>query len=394
MDCHHPPEKQRPQLDDDDDNVDISLADAAVSINDLLRRHCRECPLVPPLQWTNRHLHFLECSFATAPSPPADQPRTSPISVASPDRGSSHRPEMISPPISPLSTTSLDDSSSEVDAGGNEQLLRNAQIVACGRGAVHRQISMSMLLGHGGPLQPDFQRPSLNFYYNNGHFCTPIPCLLFGRLRQSSPRHQSSKLPLFPMAVWLDRGPHINKLRKAIFPEPRRHGRNNLPVAALYQTRLRRITPAEPLCDPYIVAVLLALAQAEREWEDTYTTTLDPERSKAFTARLILGDTEDKETMQLYVADVPTSLLDKLAQPSLKTSMYVGGDGVASSSSSSRLQVRMFVSLPRTGKSDKGRREREDEDRKQGGVKRRRLSHDDDDDDDDNDFKRRKKSGC
>jgi hypothetical protein len=56
---------------------------------------------------------------------------------------------------------------------------------------------------------------------------------------------------------------------------------------------------------------------------------------------LIVSDTDDEDTMQLYVADIPTSLLDKLVQPSLiNASMFVGRDSVGSSNSSgSILQV-------------------------------------------------------
>lgn len=155
MDCSHSPEIQRHHqlLDDDDhhhgDSVNTSLAEAAaVSINDLLRRHCRERLLVPPLQWTSRHLDLLGCSFANGPSPHTNQGQ---LSIASSDGGQND--------------ATSDEGWSWFRPGGGEDgenqdqdLIQLARIVACQRDAVRRQMSMRILLGRLSPLQPDFQR--------------------------------------------------------------------------------------------------------------------------------------------------------------------------------------------------------------------------------------------
>ena len=37
------------------------------SLNDLLRRHCRDRLYVPPLRWTAQHLRLLKCRFVPRP---------------------------------------------------------------------------------------------------------------------------------------------------------------------------------------------------------------------------------------------------------------------------------------------------------------------------------------
>lgn len=67
----------------------------------------------------------------------------------------------------------------------------------------------------------------------------------------------------FPFVVWLDHGHHISKQRKRRFKNPKRW---NPPVALLHRIRLSRITPTDYSRDPYIAAVLIALAQTQRQW--------------------------------------------------------------------------------------------------------------------------------
>jgi hypothetical protein len=41
-----------------------------LSLNDLLRRHCRDRLYVPPLRWTAQHVQLLECRFVPRPRTP------------------------------------------------------------------------------------------------------------------------------------------------------------------------------------------------------------------------------------------------------------------------------------------------------------------------------------
>jgi hypothetical protein len=46
-----------------------------LSLNDLLRRYCRDRLYVPPLRWTAQHVQLLKCRFV--PRPPIPQPASS-----------------------------------------------------------------------------------------------------------------------------------------------------------------------------------------------------------------------------------------------------------------------------------------------------------------------------
>ena len=46
-----------------------------LSLNDLLRQHCRDRLYVPPLRWTAQHVQLLKCRFV--PRPPTPQPASS-----------------------------------------------------------------------------------------------------------------------------------------------------------------------------------------------------------------------------------------------------------------------------------------------------------------------------
>ena len=148
-------------------------------------------------------------------------------------------------------------------------------------------------------------RETLDLCYDRKRFRIPIPCLLFGRRRPHRLAHPSrtpplpssvsrkalpatETVPLFPLVLWLDRGPHITGVRRKRFESPRRR---NPPVSTLRRIWLRRITPPDPYQDPYIVAALIALAQAQWDWQSTEwrrrhpLTSLEPclETSMVFT---------------------------------------------------------------------------------------------------------------
>ena len=70
------------------------------------------------------------------------------------------------------------------------------------------------------------------------------------------------------MVAWLDRGPHITAARKRRLHSDWWSRWKNPPVARLCETRLKQMTPDDKMCEPYVVATLIAMAQAQRKWED------------------------------------------------------------------------------------------------------------------------------
>ncbi|PCD25412.1 hypothetical protein AU210_014519 [Fusarium oxysporum f. sp. radicis-cucumerinum] len=91
---------------------------------------------------------------------------------------------------------------------------------------------------------------------------------------------------------------------------PRRHpipGARNLPAERLYQRRLRDLTPALWFEDPYLVCVLLSLAQLQRQKGQTTPET--------FFVRLLVTNASDTSHAHVFQADIPSKLLHALDNP-------------------------------------------------------------------------------
>ncbi|KAI1775000.1 hypothetical protein F4818DRAFT_58005 [Hypoxylon cercidicola] len=273
------------------------------SINQLLRRHSRERLFVKPIRWTNRQIELLGCQFIARR---LSRWPTQPFSYQA--------------SLPPSATSSSGSSGADDDLEGDEwraaygycnfdKPIEHAQKMTQGQGAVSRRTAVIKLLDYG-ILRPDLKRQSVHFCFDGTRFSIPIPCLVFSRLR---PRRlamgsDETAVPPFPLVIWFDHGPYVGSLRRNIYPERRK----NAPVAALHKIHLRRITPAAYYRDPYIVAALIALAQAQKHWEEKYHPGVV---SEVFTTRLILSYSENQETVHLYMADVSAAFLDKLAHP-------------------------------------------------------------------------------
>ncbi|KAH7220460.1 uncharacterized protein BKA55DRAFT_584958 [Fusarium redolens] len=195
-----------------------------------LHRLCVENPrfLVHPLFWTSEHLRVLHCHFNHldfAPLPPSLPP---------------------SPPLSPSSDV-------EPDLSEIVQQLLNAP------GPRTRFTCIYKLLRHHGLVSTRWQP---HFLYNKQRAHSP-DCRVF----QSSAVH---KLQQRPMIGTFQYEELIKQRERAL--TPKRHpiaGADNLPVERLYQRRMRDLTPALWFEDPYLVCILLSLAQLQwqhRRW--------------------------------------------------------------------------------------------------------------------------------
>ncbi|KAF5694863.1 hypothetical protein FDENT_992 [Fusarium denticulatum] len=91
---------------------------------------------------------------------------------------------------------------------------------------------------------------------------------------------------------------------------PRSHpvpGASNLPVERLSQRRLHDLTPALWFEDPYLVYVLLSLAQLQ--WQKRKSMT------EAFFVRLFVTKASDTTHAHVFQADIPSKLLQALDDP-------------------------------------------------------------------------------
>ncbi|KAJ4007789.1 hypothetical protein NW766_009593 [Fusarium irregulare] len=218
-----------------------------------LHRLCVENPrfLVRPLFWTPKHLQVLHCrihhldSAALPPSPPFW-----PSSDADPD-----------------------------DAEHYMKHLRSSRF-ACDKFA-----SFSLMMrAHG--LDGIGVRPP--FFYNKLELHTPeCKRLIIGHFLYEE---------------------LVKQRRRSL--KPRRHpvdGASNVPGDRIYQRRLRELTPALWFEDPYLVRVLLSLAQFQRR-----SRKMTPE---AFFVRLLVTYETDQANPHVLRADIPSSLLHALDNP-------------------------------------------------------------------------------
>lgn len=242
----------------------------AQSVNSILQTNHRERLFVPPLRWTDRHLQLLGCSFV---APPERDCRS--IADALPDE-----------PRGPIGALI---SSADVSQGINA-----ARIFALGRFISAKYDGICLLLSYPGsalktsrfvatsPLLAHIRRrplvllPSLTnglatFRYDSLWFqfgqrsVSQLPCLTFTFRPKTSTKKcgdGSSTYPL-PCLAFLTLTEIGKRRRKSLRPHLGL-GQKDRPTFRIYQRNLQKLTPAEPLHDAYIAALLIALAQARR----------------------------------------------------------------------------------------------------------------------------------
>ncbi|KPM37176.1 hypothetical protein AK830_g9375 [Neonectria ditissima] len=248
---------------------------SALTVDELVRRHPRERLFVQPLEWTGRHLQLLACVF---------EPRSD---VVPGDGG--ERP--------------LD--SGPVDPRPFDYWTHEAESLAASetKNAVIRRI----LTERDGPFK--CIRP-FGYFHFGAHDSFRLHGLVF------APRSQRQVPPQdrAPVFAFMQRG-MIKYQRGTVFPMPRprrREHRLNAPVAAQQQLHLKLLEPADPCRDPYILAVLLGLAQAQaKKVADEGTDR----RGHEYRVCAVLVDETDTEDMQFYSAGISAAFLGKFGYP-------------------------------------------------------------------------------
>lgn len=207
------------------------------SIHDIIRQHPRERLLVQPLEWTQLHLELLKCSFVD--ETPEDQPEDS-ENKASEASGSRKIVNHSAKTAERLATSEM----------------KNA--------AIKKLVSED-----GGPLR--FQRYDLKtimtFLIALADVFRPFGYFCFGekhefRLHGSIFSLRSSG-NLAPVFAFLQKG-MIRIQREGLFQTPRPR-RSNPPAELLRKLRLKQLEPEDRFRDPYILAVLIGLAQSQAE---------------------------------------------------------------------------------------------------------------------------------
>ncbi|OAA33900.1 hypothetical protein NOR_08753 [Metarhizium rileyi] len=193
----------------------------ALSIYELVRRQPRKRILIEPLLWTRLHLDILSCTFSQ--SNPAPQAM------------------MHLPPIKNAFIVA------------SRRRLFERHFFGLGQLWVAKEGSIrGSLASEPSPLS---WRRDLYLYF--GSRCSVLPCHYYC-------------LDNIPVAAHVDRSRIMSQRKKRV---ARVGDRYNPPVWSLGSLKLKKITPTEPLHDPYLVALLIALGQLQ--WG-----TLEPQKTR------------------------------------------------------------------------------------------------------------------
>ncbi|KAF4455330.1 hypothetical protein F53441_2345 [Fusarium austroafricanum] len=214
--------------------------------------------LVHPLFWTWKHLQVLHCRFKHLDSAAAPVPSPSPL-----------------PP----------------------ELTRSAERLANDPSPIWKTTAVLELLGHHGLER---RRGKPQFYYAKKKLHSP-DCNIY----QIGAQYNFKQLPIIGYCHYDNL---TNERKQALTPNCHPvTGAYNFPVERLYQRRLRTLTPDLWVEDPYLVCVLLSLAQLQ--WRRRWWT---PE---AFFVRLLVSNVSDTTHAHVFQADIPSKFLQALDYP-------------------------------------------------------------------------------
>ncbi|KAM5358383.1 hypothetical protein ACJZ2D_015336 [Fusarium nematophilum] len=240
------------------------------SIDDIIRRHPRERLFVQPAEWRARHLELLHCSFE-------DDSEVSPGQETNEEAKDEADPQKK--PVDRWTRTADRLATSEMKTAAIKKLLAEGD----------------------GPLK--FMRPFGYFCFGSDHEFR-IHGTVF------SQRPSATQAPVF---AFMQRG-MIRIQREGLLPLPRPR-RPNPPAEELRRLRLKKLEPSDPWRDPYIVVVLLGLAQSQLESaskrEDSSSVA-----SQNFRVCALLVDEKNTDFMCFYTASISATFLRKFEYPS------------------------------------------------------------------------------
>ncbi|KAH7205370.1 uncharacterized protein BKA55DRAFT_547204 [Fusarium redolens] len=217
---------------------------------------------VHPLFWTLQHLRLLHCYFQHLDS--AITTSSSPSSVADKD------------------------------------LTLHSRRLAKIRSPIVKSISVGHLLCHqGSPMEKVDGSPPFLFAGRGVH----LPeCHIF--------RVRATGIQKRPIVGYYHYNNVARERQRALTPKSHPNGSYNYPVSRIYQRRLRNVAPALWFEDPYLVCILLSLAQLQRRRRQL-------PRPKTFNARLLVTNKSDTTHAHIFQADIPYDVLETLDHPTL-----------------------------------------------------------------------------
>ncbi|KAF7551040.1 hypothetical protein G7Z17_g5313 [Cylindrodendrum hubeiense] len=277
------------------------------SVNNIRGSHPRERLLTHPLLWTERQLQAFDCRFAydenDKPHPKGDQftpsrlPLTPPSSAPKPDLSSEDEPteetrrmaKTCHPPLKHYALACL---------------LRCQGFEKTGWDHSRQQGILTNI------ASLTWASDSITFYHNNRPAYQP-KCSVF------SPKCDAGlETSRLLQLAYLDYAEIQGSRRKMLMPSRPPEGSDNAPGRAIFHKRLAKVTPKEWSQDPFLVSILISLAQLQQHHAGARQPGHDAPSSKdLYTAQLLLTHNLHRHAIHLYEAEIPIMFLSKLTDP-------------------------------------------------------------------------------
>ncbi|KAK3358785.1 hypothetical protein B0T25DRAFT_531157 [Lasiosphaeria hispida] len=247
--------------------VSLSQSPEPSSINNILRNHSRDRLYIPPLQWTAQHLDLLGCRFVRNKAPRLT--------------GEGHRVDLSAQTaLSLLANRLLHPSITEFKTTVIRLHLKDHNII-------YRRSDLLFNFGS----RPVIKLPT------NGVFSL------------------SGTDSAAPVMAYLDLEAVRSRRNASI--KVSGDNRPNPPIAGLRQKIQRRLNPIKEAEDPYIAAVLVALAQAAARDSPVPATSQDEKVAPEATTKVyLLARPSDTQGLYFYKAQFSPAFLDRLDMPS------------------------------------------------------------------------------
>ncbi|KAI0390042.1 hypothetical protein F5Y17DRAFT_469209 [Xylariaceae sp. FL0594] len=280
------------------------------SLHDILHQHRHLCLYVPPTRWTDLHTRILKTRFLLRP------PITTPVPVLTPPSSQSPRSALKPPPVVVSISRSLDyillpKKSPLHQSFAVESILSTLYPQHLPK-AEHRS---ELGLRFGQKLYPEFVH--CNLLWNPAPLGTSFDSATTCVASESADERRSS-----PASVerWTGEAPVLAYVDRKFIDLTRRHcgrippGPNNEPnhpVLRLQALRSKLLKPENIDEDPYLVAVMLAMAQRSVYADMRDERSFAPRDVKVW----VLAKDEKQATFIVYTATVPGALLSMFHRP-------------------------------------------------------------------------------
>ncbi|KAH8125800.1 hypothetical protein LI328DRAFT_151883 [Trichoderma asperelloides] len=273
----------------------VPSSPAASSIYGIARRHARERLIIEPRLWTSRQLELLRISF-DEPSPAPKIDRTDKYSgrgITGPKRG---------------------------------YMKYHLRSFHLSYWFAFFPLPVYIVLPNWKISHRDTLPINLNRVSAKGLYSTAPGQDIYLRKPRAQWLH-----PEYPIGAYIDRG-RIEELRKESL-HLNTCNPQNAPVYSILSHKLEQLKPANPFKDPYIAALLIAVAQYRRyvlEEKKSQKTCLHWKHIQYISQKYygVLYSLETQSSVYLYKADIPASFLDMfdhpaIAPPASQTSIQV-----------------------------------------------------------------------